>query len=333
MTLKPSSVPSYPQYEWALSATGHPLHVSQARPGEMYLCPLCHGRMVAKLGEVKQHHFAHESLKACTPDNVAQAVVGRWIAEQFEECLRARCSISVTWTCPICQHPHTVDLLHGAARVQQDYPYRDFSLDLALVDTGGNPQAALLLHKPSRDLLLSAVRQSIMLIVIEVANLHSPTLDVPTLLKGAAIYGGPCATQRAAAEQGVITDHTRLRDLLTQAVTPPPHRVHGVLESLGVLTHVFSLAGQRLWLPPLLWERAIGGMHHAISPTLQVTSQEWEQPDGAIIALYYITTGPTAAIAVRRYPPGQRPYARLDTAAFRGGRMTAAAVARSFAEL
>jgi hypothetical protein len=331
MTLKP--LPAYPQYEWAFSLTGHPLHISQAQPGEIYLCPLCHGRMVAKLGDIKQHHFAHESLKVCTPESVAQAVIGRWIAEQFEDCMRSRSSVSVTWTCPICQQPHTVDLLHGAARVQQEFAYRDTTFDIALLDSGGSAQAALLMHKPSRDLLLCAVRQSIALIVVDTANLHSPTLDLPTLLKGAAIYGGPCATQRAAADQGVITDHARLRDLLTQAVAAPPHRVYGTLENLGALTHVFSLESQRLWLPPLLWERAVGGMHHAISPTLQVTSQEWEQPDGAIIALYYITVGQTAAIAVRRYPPGQRPYARLDTAAFRGGRMTAAAVARSFAEL
>ncbi|MBN1563681.1 MAG: hypothetical protein JXA10_07575, partial [Anaerolineae bacterium] len=81
------------------------------------------------------------------------------------------------------------------------------------------------------------------------------------------------------------------------------------------------------------WQRAIGGLLHSINPALQVITQEWPQADGATIALYYVTARDTNAIAVRRFPPGQEVYARLDSAAFRTARLTALNIARSFAEL
>jgi hypothetical protein len=99
------------------------------------------------------------------------------------------------------------------------------------------------------------------------------------------------------------------------------------------LTHVFTLGDQKLWLPPILWQRAIGGLLHTINPALQVITQEWPQEDGSVIALYYVTVRDTHAIAVRRFPPGKPVYARLDSTALRSDRLAAAGVARGFAEL
>lgn len=329
---QPINNAGYPQYEWALDAGEHPVHISQAQPGQSYHCPLCEGRMIPKLGDIKQHHFAHESLKSCTPEGVARAVAGHWIADQIQFCLNTRRTVTVTWTCPLCQQSHTADLLHDIVQVRRLYTYQGFDLDLVLLDRTGKVRAAVVLARPSKELLVACVQQAIAVIVVDVVRGHAPAVDLSVLLKGAAIYGGPCETQNAAAEQGVITDPDRLRDLLVQAVSGPPYHIYGTLDNEGPLTHVFTLGPRRLWLPPILWQRAVGGLHHSMSPTLQVTSQEWTQKDGAIIALYYITASHTAAIAVRRYPPGQRPYARLDDASFRGERLTAATVARSFAE-
>jgi hypothetical protein len=109
--------PRAPQYEWALNAIGQPVHISHAERGGAYYCPLCRGRMIARLGDVVQHHFAHESLQVCTPEGVARAAAGRWIALELEERLKARRPLPLTYPCPLCDQPHTVDLLAGVTLV------------------------------------------------------------------------------------------------------------------------------------------------------------------------------------------------------------------------
>lgn len=324
--------PEAPQYEWAFDAAGEPLHISQAMRGHLYSCPLCHDRMIARLGDVKQHHFAHEKLKTCTPQGVARAAVGRWIYNRIWDCLKARQSVVMTWPCPLCQQIHTSNLLHDIAEARLNYLCDNIQSDVALLDVGGNVHSVVLLAKPTADALAAYTRQSIAAIVVDVSRKHGQLEDLAAILKGSPIYGGICDTQKAAAREGVVTDAEALRHLLTEAVSAPPYAIYGTLDNYDSLTHVFLLGTRRLWLPPILWQRAIGGLHHTINPALQIVSQEWPQPDGAVIALYYITTRNTYAVAVRRYPPGQPIYARLDTSAFRPDRFTAANIARGFAE-
>jgi hypothetical protein len=335
MTRRTHHLPDDPeslQYEWAFDATGEPVHISQAVRGTVYVCPLCHDRMIARLGDIKRHHFAHETLKTCTPQGVARAAAGRWIYNRVQECLNARQSVVMTWPCPLCQQAHTSNLLEDIAEVCQGYRQDELASDVALLDARGTVRSVILLAKPSGDVLAACTRQAIAAIVVDATRSRSRLEDLAALLKGSPIYGGICDTQKAAAKEGTVTDAETLRRLLTEAVSTPPYAISGTLDNYDDLTHVFLLGQRRLWLPPILWQRAIGGLHHTINPALQVVSQEWPQPDGAVIALYYITARSTYAIAVRRYPPGQPIYARLDAALFRPDRFTAANIARAFAE-
>jgi hypothetical protein len=324
--------PEAPQYEWAFDATGEPVHVSQAVRGGTYVCPLCGDRMIARLGEIKQHHFAHEMLKACTPQGVARAAAGRWIHNRIRDCLSTRQSVTLTWPCPLCQQTHTSNLLQDITDVRQNYRQDEVQSDIALLDERGTVRSVILLTRPSTDTLEAYARQSVAAIVVDVTRRHGRLESLAALLKGSPIYGGICDTQKAAAKEDIVTDADTLRRLLTEAVSAPPYAVYGPLDNLDTLTHIFLLGQRQLWLPPILWQRAIGGLHHTINPTLQIVSQEWPQPDGAVIALYYITAQTTYAIAVRRYPPGQPIYARLDASAFRPDRFTATNIARAFAE-
>lgn len=322
-----------PQYEWAFTADDHPVHISQAARGEIYVCPLCRGRMVAKRGEIKQHHFAHESLKTCTPEEVTRLVVQRWLAEELQACLAAQRSLVMTWPCPICQQVHTADLLEHIHTLHYEHQHDGLCSDVALLDAQGVIKAAIVLKSLSEDDLRRYTERSITVIEVTLGRSPDRMVDLATLLAGARIYGGVCTTQELAAQHGVVTNGDAVRDLLIAAVAAPPHNIYGPLDHFRGLTHVFLLGEQRLWLPPLLWQRAVGGLHHSINPTLQIISQEWEQPDGAMIALYYVTAKDTTAIAVRRFPAGQPVYARLDNAMFRTPRLNAVSVARSFAEL
>ncbi|MCD4687658.1 MAG: hypothetical protein K8S97_17155, partial [Anaerolineae bacterium] len=252
---------------------------------------------------------------------------------ELQRMVHARQGVILTWPCPLCKHTHTANLLHDIDLVMENYVHDDVVSDVALLDDSRVVQAAILLNRPAQDTLLAYAQQNVMTLVVEATGRGIELSGIESFLAGARIYGGLCTTQRSAAEEGVITDNKELRAVLTAAVAQPPHHVYGALEEAHGLTHVFGLGDKKLWLPPILWQRAIGGLHHAINPALQIITQEWEQPDGATIALYYVTAKDTCAIAVRRFAPGAEVYAKLQPGALHGSRMTALSVARSFAEV
>ena len=328
----PYGVVQSPQYTWAFDTHGQPIPIWEAAHGERYACPLCGSQMVARLGDFKQHHFAHEEYHPCAPDEVAQAAAARWIMYSLRRCLDLRQSILVSWLCPVCKETHSADLLAEITQVQEDYARGDLRADVALLDAKGDLRAAVAVQPPDRDTLLAFARQPATLIVVDADGLRRRMHDLASLFRGSAIHGGVCTTQQAAAQLGIISDIPVLRQALTQAAMTPPYHVYGPLEQHHHLTHVFALGNRRLWLPPILWQRAVGGLIHAINPALQIISQEWRQDDGSTIALYYVNIKESYAIAVRRFAPGQPVYARIDSAGFRAGRAAAVDIARSLAE-
>lgn len=308
------------------------MHITGAPRGGLYTCPLCGSKMIARHGEHKQAHFAHEEFTNCPPDDVARAAAARWIAQRVDALLRARQSLVITWPCPMCKQPHTADLLDGVRQVREGYADNDLRPDVALLDGDGALRAVIVVRPQTSEALMAYARRSITVVAIGLASIRDRMHDLPALLQGAAIYSTLCVTQQQAARAGIITDIPTLIQRLTEAANTPPYYVYGPLETQGGLTHVLTLGSRKLWLPPILWQRAIGGMLHSIAPTLQIISQEWPQPDGAVIALYYVTVKDTYAVAVRRFAPGQPVVARLGTAVFRTVRVTATEVARCFAE-
>ena len=54
------------KYVFALTGSGKRIHISDAgKEKEEYRCPVCGGKMIAKKGKIKRHHFAHRSLTNC----------------------------------------------------------------------------------------------------------------------------------------------------------------------------------------------------------------------------------------------------------------------------
>ncbi|MBN1562852.1 MAG: hypothetical protein JXA10_03375, partial [Anaerolineae bacterium] len=270
-----------PQYEWAMTSNQRPVHITYAVRGETYICPVCNGRMIAKLGDVKQHHFAHETVQTCSPARVTQIVAQYWLVEELQLVLAARRSLIMTWPCPLCQQVHTANLLHDVETLKPNHEHDGITSDVALLDRSDKVRAVVLLDAPSSEALITYTARKIVTIVVDLTNTRQRLHDLTTLLAGARIYGGLCTTQDLAAENGIITDPELLRKVLTEVVAQPPHNLHGPLVHYKGLTHVFLLDDKRLWLPPILWQRAIGGLLHSINPALQVITQEWPQADGA----------------------------------------------------
>jgi len=328
----PQEVPNYPQYEWAFDEAGEPVPIALAMRSKPYFCPLCGGRMIARLGDLKRHHFAHEELRDCPPDEVARAAAGRWLARHIQSCLDARRELDITWPCPYCQQTHTTNLLAGVTQVRQDHVENGLRADVALLTAAGKLRAVIAVNMPSPDALTYFAHEGVAVIVVSLKNIRTKMLNLPALLSGSTIHGGVCTVQQKAAEKGIVADIPTLREYLTDAANLPPYRFYGSLETLDGMSHIFRLGKEKLWLPPILWQRAIGGLLHSISPALQIVSQEWPQPDGGVIALYYVTVKDTHAIAVRRFAVDQPVYARLGNSAFRTTRVTALDIAKSLAE-
>ncbi|NLX08119.1 MAG: hypothetical protein GXY36_00535 [Chloroflexi bacterium] len=322
---------TYPQYEWALDDHDRPVFIAAAERGASYRCPLCGEKMIARRGEHKQHHFAHETINDCTPDAVAQAAAARWLAYHLRDSLERRRSLSITWPCPLCGESHSLDLLDGVREIVLHEAAE--SARPALMLANGTRSHAAITIAPADDATLAAcARAKTPVIAINLDSLRTRMIDLPRLLSGATIYGGPCITQQTAAEKGIVAEVPALCALLIRAASRPPYRLFGPLENANGLTHVFTRGDYKLWLPPVLWKKAVGGMRHALAPGFEILSQEWPQDDGSTIALYYVTFKNTHAIAVRRFSPGQPVYANLGTALFRTARATAAEIARTIAE-
>jgi len=345
MTDRPSPDPishPLPKYDWAFDAHGEPVHISQAQRGGAYRCPITGQRMVARLGAIKQHHFAYElrpdhdqGAPGCTPEEVARTVGSRWL----ENALRARRAagqpVDLTWTCALCGETHRADLLEGVAHIQRRAVTQAAPPDVILVDPTGRTAALVTVQHPGEHQLEALAQQHILVLVVDVAARRHAMVTLDRLLVGAEVRGDMCETRRRAGRLGIVSEFEAVRSLLIAAVNVSPYRLHGPLVEQSGLAHVLVLGERRLWLPPQTWQHIAGGMRHAISPALQIISQEWPQPDGATVALYYVMANgspPSAAVAVRRFAPDQPVTARLDDAYFRTGRAVADDIARSLAE-
>lgn len=331
-----------PMYDWTFDARGEPVHISQAQRGGLYQCPITGRRMIARLGDVKQHHFAYEERPEggdtfCSPEEVARAVGSRWLENALRACLESGQHVDLDWTCPLCGEHHHANLLEGVARVERRAVTHAAPPDVALVEAGGRTLALVTVQQPSAHQLEALAQQQLLVLVVDVAARRHALIHLERLLDGAEISGGVCETERRAVRLGLVSDPNTLRQLLVAAVSVPPYCAHGPLTDQDGLTHILNLGERRLWLPPARWRSAVGGMLHAISPALHILSQEWPQPDGATIALYYVTLSlaqpPTMAVAVRRFAPGEDVYARLSNAQFRTVRATADDIARNLAGL
>lgn len=55
--------PNSPKLTWAIGANGKMAHISEAENGLECecICPTCRGALIARQGEVREHHFAHAS--------------------------------------------------------------------------------------------------------------------------------------------------------------------------------------------------------------------------------------------------------------------------------
>ncbi len=325
-----------PMYGWALRADGAPVPIAEAERNGDFLCPITNTKMIAKKGAVRQHHFAHSQLLEATPDNVARAVAGIWLLQALRAKLAAGEAVNITWQMKD-EAAYTVDILQGVADIQKQELTPGGAGDILLHDAEGHTKVVIMSGldgPPDPDQLRAWVGAGTAVIMLNPINVRNGQMHMQNLLEASTIMGGWWLLPDKLLPEGLLSDPEDIREALRAVVRQPPHYFYSELAAEGALSFVLNIGDKKIWLPPEIWEETIGGLRNRLGPQVTVIIQEWPdgETEGAVIELFYITARTTAAVALRRYSPGQVPSIRLPNTAFRQGGTTALDLARQISE-
>lgn len=133
----------------------HEYDTGGRKPG--IVCPGCKEPLVAKIGEIREPHFAHlpDRGAKCEYRTILHRVAVRLLARRVGEMIRTRAVLFVRWKCPACGLFHRANVLDGiqtTATALQIGPVRpDLSLfpgeaqeqpPLAVIHLGSKPVSA-----------------------------------------------------------------------------------------------------------------------------------------------------------------------------------------------
>jgi len=316
-------------YGWALDARGRPIPIGAARRGAHgYYCPICNSPMIARKGDIKQHHFAHEQLIHCSPEAVAAAIGGRWLVLALGEAMVLKQPLKVRWY--IAEQTYEADILEDVVAIVENLPTPQGKAEIALKASDGNIKAVLTLRDPVDKIQVERfVAAGIPVVSPNMQRFRSGQVSLESLLEDATIYGGWQLLGKITDEQ-LITDPDRIRTILKKSVENPPHQFWRSLESIPPHQYVLRVDDQKLWLPPEVWQTVIGGSLNHLS-NLKVIIKDWPiEEDGSVIWLFYVMLHDTSAIAVRRFASPKEAHASL-TFVYQLKRTTAEEVARLLA--
>lgn len=316
-----------PMYGWALQASGRPVPISLANRGaNNYICPICNGPMVAKKGDINQHHFSHESITKCTPAEVADAIGKKWLVLALGTAMILGQTVPIRWV--VDGQKNEANLLKGVTSIVENLPTRYGVAEIALL-TDTDIRAVLVLSLEdamSNEALAQFAASGITIIILPSARFRSGDVDIATLFDQAEVHGGWWLHGKPDDLPELELDPEKIRKALGEAVVYPPYRFWSPLADMGMQMNVLKINIHLLWLPENMWMLAVGGTHHRLSDKLEIITQEWPQQDRSTIALYYIKLRKDRAVAIRRFLPDEHVHASLN-ASFRMLRATAEQIA------
>lgn len=321
-----------PMYGWSLDPRGRPIPIAVAERGAHgYRCPICDGPMIARKGDVNQHHFAHEIITQCTPDKVAAAIAGQWLVLQLGERMVLGKNSPIYWQ--ISKDRYSADLLKDVTAIIENLNTEHGLADIALITAQNDIRCIISLNPVPDELALERfIANGIAVIVPPIERFRSGQLTLESLLEQSRVLGGWWLVGSKSKVGKLLTDPQTLRGLLTSTVNYPPYQFWRKLETVDEQKDVLQLGEHRLWLPPEIWQTAIGGSRNRLSGDLIVTIQEWTQSDGTTVVLFYVSLREEdRAVAVRRYARGQSPQIRLQDTSYKMRKTTATDIARLLA--
>lgn len=132
---------------------GRLIHISEAVSGRKCgcLCVVCGESLIARKGESRQPHFAHDTESECKAESALHRIGKLLIKERIDLAIAAGSEIALRWECAYCDEDHEANLLKKARRCEIEYPVGSARADVALLDANDNTYAALeivVTHKP-----------------------------------------------------------------------------------------------------------------------------------------------------------------------------------------
>lgn len=331
---KMTNLPHEPMYGWAVDENGRPIPISAAERGKVYYCPVCEGEMVAKKGDMLQHHFAHKSLLVCTADTVARKVAGLWVAHRLRQAVAAGNPVEVDWTLPHDDKPFKINILKDVASIQENHDKVPNPGDIILRNAAGKAMVVVFLGldgPPEAEKIAGWVRQRAAIIKLNPVGVRDGRMDLATLMAGSEVINGWLLLDNAELPADLIMEPEQIRQLLLDEVDKPPYRFYGSLTDEQHVSHVLHVGDHKVWLPPDMWSSVFGGSVNKLASDVSIVIRDMETGDGAHIALFYVDAHESNAIAIRRYPAGEPMMIDLKTSAYTLKRTTSLEIAEELA--
>lgn len=131
------------------------------------VCPVCKDPVVARKGEVVQHHFAHYPGSECTPETVLHQVGKRLLFQRIAAHLEKGRPLPIRWKCTFCGEEHAGNLLKVARRVEMERTLEGCRPDLVLFDVEDGPVAiveVVVTHSPDENVVNYCEQQGVRLV-------------------------------------------------------------------------------------------------------------------------------------------------------------------------
>ena len=150
------------------------VHVSEVDAGRRpeCACPGCGAVVVARRGDLKRHHFAHDrGIAACARESALHATAKRLLHAAVEAAIAARRPLTLRWACDLCGEQHERNLVGKAAAVALEHRLGDGLCrpDVLLFNAAGRPIAAVevvVSHPPEEAARAFYARENIALIEV-----------------------------------------------------------------------------------------------------------------------------------------------------------------------
>lgn len=151
------------------------IHISEVESGRQIncLCPACKTRLIARKGNLRQHHFAHDTGTNCNEESALHWFGKQFLFDAIQRALAEGRPFPMEWICNQCHRKHDGNLLKKAASVMLEQVYGEVRPDLLLKDATGKPIVAIeiiVTHAPEQSAREFYTKQDIAIVEVRIEN-------------------------------------------------------------------------------------------------------------------------------------------------------------------